>query len=155
MIKVTNGQIWGGSVDSLTKVLELNLPAKTSFKLVKLIRKVNEILQDIQEAHKKLLEKFGEKDKDGEFIHVLDQQTGKPNENQIQLKKDSVKPFKEEYKQLLEVENEIQGTKVTLDDLGDIEIQPGVLLTLDWLFDDGTDEEITPDNKKEKEVTPA
>ena len=40
-----------------------------------------------------------------------------------------------QYTTLMKVENEIEGEKINIFDLGDIKIEPSILMNLQWLFD--------------------
>lgn len=86
-------------ISSLNKVLDCNLPIKNVYKLSKLVKELNDKEVGYQEARLKLLKKYGE-DK---------------GENGFEIEKDKVEEFNNEWKSLLEIEEEYNYNKIDLN----------------------------------------
>jgi hypothetical protein len=63
-MKLTNRQIVE-SCEALSELNTLKLPVKTSFKIAKVSRIINELLKDYMETLKKLQEEHSHKNEDG------------------------------------------------------------------------------------------
>ena len=130
-MKITNKTVVD-SVESLNHLSELKLPVKTAYKLTKLTRKVNEVLETYNEVLGKLQQNHVKKDEEGN-PKMLDD----PNDSNIKrLVFEDPEAFAEAYKELLEIETEIGITKLTVEDLGNIEVTPTILYQIDWLIED-------------------
>ncbi|NGX63817.1 MAG: hypothetical protein KR126chlam6_01231 [Candidatus Anoxychlamydiales bacterium] len=60
---------------------------------------------------------------------------GEEKENKISIKQENVKTFTKDIGDLLDIEVEIEVTKVKLNDLGDIKLSPLDMLNLDILIE--------------------
>jgi hypothetical protein len=130
-MKVTN-QLVLNSVESLNHLSELKLPVKTAFRLAKITRKMNEILETYNEVLGKLQQSHVEKDDDGEPVTLED-----PNNAEIRrLVFADPTAFATAYKELLDIETDIGLKKLTLEDLGTIEVTPATLFSVEWLIQD-------------------
>lgn len=94
------------------------LPLKTSYKLAKAIKKVNDELTFFEEERFKLCKKYGKLDETSTAYEVEDANMPK---------------FKQEYVELLNIEVELDCEKVLLPD--SISIKPIDLLILDGLVE--------------------
>ncbi|MCK4260030.1 MAG: hypothetical protein KAX49_13710 [Halanaerobiales bacterium] len=134
-MKLKNGQLNLKAIEELKNLSSLNLPIKISFKLSKIIKEISSLTKIINEEEKKILDKYGEKDKNGEFVKVLDKD-GNINPNTIKIKKNEVENCNKDMNELREIENEIDIEKIKIEDLGeDLKISPNTFLLLDWLFE--------------------
>ncbi len=63
-MELTNGDIWG-SQEPLRKLIEQKFPVMVSYKLAKLVKKLDEQYRIIEEVRNGLVKKYGEQDKEG------------------------------------------------------------------------------------------
>jgi len=63
-VKLTNGDIWGAQ-EPLKKLVEQKFPVMVSYKLAKLVTKLNEQFKVIEEVRNGLIKKYGETDDKG------------------------------------------------------------------------------------------
>ena len=103
---------------SMKKLLNQDLPIKISYNLSKLISELNEEYTLFEEKKQLLFIKYGEE-----------------KENKISIKQENVKTFTKDIGDLLDIEVEIEVTKVKLNDLGDIKLSPLDMLNLDILIE--------------------
>ena len=94
---------------SLQKLLSQDIPVKTSFKLTKWIKTLNPEYESFEESRKKLFEKYGTKNIEGN----------------LEIKPEKAVIFNKEFKELLKIEVDVKLDKIKLEDLGEkIEISP-------------------------------
>lgn len=123
-MKITNAQLVS-SVPSLNVLNGLKLPVKASYWVAKTSRVVQNSIEDYQEALSKLQKKHAELDENDEMKTEGDKVIFKdPN------------AFQEEFQELLKMEVELNLNKISLDSLGDVEIEPSLLYHLDWFLED-------------------
>lgn len=129
MITVTNKELLNpGTVATLNKVVDTDLPVKLSFKIIKIVESVNETLKIVNTARQKLVEKYAEKDDDGNIV---------PMENDgIKIDEEKRDDFVSEFEEFNLIENEIAGDKLDIDDLAGINIKPKELAIIRWLIKD-------------------
>ena len=65
-MKLTNGDIWG-SQEPLRKLIEQKFPVMVSYKLAKLVKKLDEQFKVIEEVRTGLIKKYGETDDKGQI----------------------------------------------------------------------------------------
>tara|TARA_R100001244_G_scaffold25113_2_gene25464 strand:+ start:116464 stop:116835 length:372 start_codon:yes stop_codon:yes gene_type:complete len=123
-VKVTNRQLVG-SAEAFKNLIGLKMPIKASFKLAKIVRIVEEELTDYKTALKSLQLKHAIKGEDDEPVII---------ENQYVF--EDVAKFNAEYAELLGFEVSLDIEQISLEDLGDAEIEPAHLVSLLWLLKD-------------------
>lgn len=96
------------------------LPARTSFRLARLIRTLNPELQAYTEARQKLLEKYGEPSEEDRNRYVIEEEQ-RP-------------AFNGELDELLSTKVELAIEPMSIDALGDAQVTAFELLTVEWLF---------------------
>lgn len=111
------------SVESLSYLSSLKLPAVTSYKLALLTKKIN---PDIEEFHKTRNEKLKEY---GEEIMEDEKSTGKFN-----IKQENIEIFNKEIDDLLETELNIDIPDVSISEFSGINIEPKYFIELEWLI---------------------
>lgn len=120
------------SVESLRHLGAMDLPIRLAFRIKKILRRVQEQVDDAIELKEKLLDTYTVKGEDGKPIRPLDK-NDKPIPHQVKLTEPE-----EYHKKLAELhENEVSMQLEVLkpSDFGDrIEIKPAVLLKLHWLI---------------------
>ncbi len=114
-----------GSEESLVKLMALKLPVKVSYKLSKLVFKMQPDLKIWQEKRLELFKEYGDHDEKTDLYTV------KP-ENAVK--------FQEELAKLLDIDVDLDFApdkpfeKISVADLGNIEIESSTLINLDWLL---------------------
>lgn len=124
MIKIDNDQLVA-SRDALATLSQIKLPVKTSFKLAKTIRLVDAAYQDFVTTLRKLQDEHAQRDENDERVV----------ENNIVQMKD-LDEFNKAFNELKELELDLELEQLSLDDLGDVSIEPSVLFSVEWLFKD-------------------
>ena len=117
-MKVSLFEIYS-SVGVLNKLVDLALPAKSSYKFVKIMRKFNEELKMLEEERQKLINKYG-KEKDG-TVTVSDEN------------KDT---FLREFSDLMETQIDVDWEPISVDALGEIELSVAEITKIQFLFRD-------------------
>jgi len=128
-VKLTNGDIWGAQ-EPLKKLVEQKFPVMVSYKLAKLVTKLNEQFKVIEEVRNGLIKKYGETDDKG-TISVKQEGEGWTK-------------FVEEFNELMSQEVEVVIEKVKLPEKvaatcdkcnhnmdKPFEIEPNILISLD------------------------
>lgn len=113
------------SMGVLSKLTNMELPIKLSYTFSKNITKIDRELTAYNKEREKLIEKYGEKDKEGNLkikedgtINILD-----------------IESFNNDLKEILEIETEIDIHVIDLDTINtDINITPGELMVIDYMF---------------------
>ena len=95
-------------------------------------RKINEVLETYHEVLSKLQQDHAEKDED-DNPKMLDDPDD-PNVKRLVFA--DPEAFAEAYKELLEIETEVDIKKLSVEDLGTIEVAPATLFSIDWLIED-------------------
>ena len=120
-MKLTNGEIFN-TRKPLEKLLDKELPVKTSYGLAKLAHKLNDQLQVMDKVIQGLRKTHGTPDpRNPTQFNVLPEIDGKPNPQ--------TEKFNEEIKELMAQEVELVIDVVTLPDT--LEVAPSVLMALD------------------------
>ncbi|WP_394896489.1 hypothetical protein [Clostridium paraputrificum] len=123
-MKISNERLVN-SVEVLSKVTNLELPIKLSYAFSKNITKIDTELKAYNVERAKLLNKYGEKDKEGNLkqnekgeVNILDREN-----------------FNKEIAELLQCESEIDIHLIDLESINtDIKITPGELMVIDYMF---------------------
>ena len=109
-------------IDSIPTLRELSnkqLKSKVAYKLARIAREVDKESQLFNDERNKLIEKYAERDEEGNF---------KPNENgQIYVdvtNLEKVEQFSNEINELLETEIEVNAEKLSLNDLDETGMTP-------------------------------
>lgn len=100
------------------KLYDKPLSVKTSYKLMKFAESTQKDIQFFKQNIADLIEKYGEKDKDGNLILVDDN---------YKIEKDHINDFNTQYKEIQEVEAEIKSFKLSLDELKGVKLTPAEL----------------------------
>lgn len=120
-------------VNTINVLGELNnakLPVKVAYAITKNINKINTELKAYNEEKAKLIDKYGEKDKEGKL---------KTDEyGNVTLKEDYIQDWNKDIAELLSIENEIDIHMINLDDLlnSNYNISPAELSVIDFMIND-------------------
>lgn len=119
-------------VNTINVLGELNnakLPVKVAYAITKNINKINSELKAYNKEKAKLIEKYGEKDKEGKL--KVDKK------GNIPLKKEHIEDYNRDIAELLAIENEMDIHMINLDDLlnSNCNISPAGLVAIDFMID--------------------
>ena len=98
-----------GSTEVLQQLLNINFPARTAYKIARLLAEIEKEQEIVHKTRTQLIDKYGQKDESGKFI--LNE------EKNIQLKPDCVEKFNQELMELLETNIELTSPYLTLEEL--------------------------------------
>jgi hypothetical protein len=131
-IKLLNSQLNNETVESLNKLIDLDINASCAFKLTRVIREISSIVEDRISLEKKILEKYIDKDENGNPTKVLDS-NGDVVEGAINVKEPD--QFTKEMSDLMNVEVTLNYDKIKFEELGLKTAKIKDLLKLEFLFD--------------------
>lgn len=132
MIKIKNAQLNNDTIEALNTLVDSDINASVAFKLTRIIKEISSIIEDKLKLEKKILDKWTEKDADGNPVKPLDE-NNQPIENSVKIS--NVDEFTREMNDLLNVENEIGYEKIKFEDLKLETAKVKDLLKLEFLFD--------------------
>jgi hypothetical protein len=131
MIIVKNSQLNTEAVNALNFLIELDIKASTAFRLSRIIKEISSIVEDKLKMEKRILDKWVEKDEDGNPKPALDN-NGQVIEGAVNLK--DPESFTQEMKSLMDIENEIPFERINFEDLELNTAKVKDLMQLDFLF---------------------
>jgi hypothetical protein len=131
-IKLLNSQLNNETVEALNKLIDLDINASCAFKLTRVIREISSIVEDRISLEKKILEKYIDKDENGNPTKVLDS-NGDVVEGAINVKEPG--QFTKEMSELMNVEVTLNYDKIKFEELGLKTARIKDLLKLEFLFD--------------------
>jgi len=130
-MKIKNFQVFDeGNQAAINELMQKDLVGATALKVVKIARKLDEVLKDIHKSVAIIREKYTVKDEKGNPVH--------PTENDVVLT-DRVKisdpvAFNKEIAEILNVESELEGEMLSEDEIKGVKISPKNLMILSWLI---------------------
>jgi len=110
------------SINILQRISSEPLKAKTAYVVAKLIKAADAEMTNFNEIRFNLIDKYGEKDENGEF---------KTDGNNVILKKETVDDFNKELRELLNTSLTFNVNKLNLDDLESINFTPAEMIQLE------------------------
>lgn len=133
MITIKNAQLNNDTLSSLNNLMETDIKASAAFKLMRIIREISNLVEDKVKTEQKILEKYTEKDENGNAIQVHNED-GKPVEGAVRIT--DVNKFQDEMNSLLESESHIQQEKISFEELGLETFKVKDLLKIDFIFNE-------------------
>ena len=130
-IFVKNSQLTKDTIDAINALIESDINATAAFKLTRLIKEFSSIVDDKIAAEKKLLEKWSDKDEDGNTLPVHDEE-GNVVEGSVRIS--NISEFNKEFEELMEVENHLNYDKIEFEELGLKTAKIKDLIKLEFLF---------------------
>lgn len=114
------------SIHVLSKLTNMDLNIKVSYAIAKNISKIKKELEVYDKEKAKLIDKYCEKDKEGNLKIDKDRKTKIIDQEN----------WNKDFKELLEIENEIDIHKINEEDLFkcNCNITPGELMLIDYMF---------------------
>lgn len=101
-------------------VSDKQLSTNTSWKLARNHKKLEEEIDPVNKANNQLIDKYKESDL---------------SDGKVQLKKDKIQDYNQEYEELMQQEVEVDLTKIKLNELGD-KVETKALILLEKIIDD-------------------
>ena len=130
-IIIKNSQLGPETMESLDKLTDLDINAAIAFKLTRIIKEISSIVEDKVKMERRILEKYSEKDEEGNIINPKDDQG---NFIQGAVNITDMDSFSSEMKDLMEVENEIGYERINFEDLNLKTAKVKDLMKLEFLF---------------------
>lgn len=109
-------------LEGMNILLQKELPIKISYKLSRLNKILFDEYQQFEESRKKLIDKYGNKDSDGNLI---------TQDDLVQFSEENRALFINEFSDLLDIDVHINFDPININELEDIKISPLDLLKLD------------------------
>lgn len=131
-IVIKNSQLTNDTINALNTLIELDINASVAFKLTRIIKELSSIVDDKLKMEKKILDKWVEKDEEGNPVVPTDKD-GNKIEGSVNIT--SAEEFTKEMNELMEVEIEIPFDKVKFEDLNLATAKVKDLIKLEFLFD--------------------
>lgn len=118
------------TIDVLGELNNAKLPVKVAYAITKNINKINSELKAYNKEKAKLIDKYGEKDKEGKL--KVDKK------GNIPLKEEHIEEWNRDIAELLSIENEIDIHMINLDDLlnSNCNISPAGLVAIDFMINE-------------------
>jgi hypothetical protein len=130
-IIVKNSQLNTETVNALNFLIDLDIKASTAFRLSRIIKEISSIVEDKLKMEKRILDKWVEKDENGNPKQALDN-NGQVIEGAVNLT--DPESFTQEMQSLMDVENEIPFEKINFEDLELQTAKVKDLMKLEFLF---------------------
>ena len=131
-IVIKNSQLNNETIEALNNLIELDINASAAFRLTRIIKDLSSIVEDKLSMEKRILEKWVEKDENGEIVRPKDQ-SGNVVEDAVNIV--NVDEFTKEMNELMAVENTLDFEKLNFDDLRLETAKVKDLIKLEFLFD--------------------
>ncbi|HUU86207.1 MAG TPA: hypothetical protein VMX17_00470 [Candidatus Glassbacteria bacterium] len=132
MIIINNGMVGKETVNALNVLISKKVPVKTAYKLVKVVRKVNEILLNVNAKKQEIVIKHIERDEKGNPVLAMDNE-GNIIPDRVKIANDE--NYQKDMQNFFEQEHELDVNKININDLGEIDIEPTQLMFLMWLIE--------------------
>jgi hypothetical protein len=130
-IIIKNSQLGPETMESLDKLTDLDINAAIAFKLTRIIKEISSIVEDKVKMERRILDKYSEKDEEGNVINPKDEQ-GNLIQGAVNIT--DMDSFSSEMKDLMEVESEIGYERINFEDLNLKTAKVKDLMKLEFLF---------------------
>lgn len=130
-IIVKNSELSSETISALNSLIDTDINATCAFRLTRIIKELSSIVEDKAKLEKKLIEKYTEKDENGNPTLVYNQE-GQVVDGAVNLT--NPEEFQNEMANLMEIENEIPYDKINFEDLKLETAKVKDLITLEFLF---------------------
>jgi hypothetical protein len=130
-IKVKNSELSNETITALNSLIDTDINATCAFRLTRIIKELSSIVDDKSKLEKKLIEKYTQKDEEGNSTQVLNED-GTVVDGAVNIT--NPEQFQGEMSDLMEIENEIPYEKINFEDLKLETAKVKDLITLEFLF---------------------
>ena len=131
-MEVKNSQLNNDTIQALNTLIDLDINAVSAFKLTRIIKDISEIVELKLKMEKKILEKYGEKDLNGEFVRPKDQDGNIIGEAVNII---DVPSFTSEMEELMNMTHNLNHEKLNFEDLNLQTAKVKDLIKIEFLFD--------------------
>lgn len=131
MITVRNSKLNNELLERLNGLMDLDMGAKTAFRLMRMIKDLSSLVEDKIKAERRIFDKYLVKDESGNPIPGTDE-SGNPVEGSYQIS--DVENFNLEMGELMTIENRLDHEPIDFDDLKMETAKISDLLKIDFLF---------------------
>lgn len=111
-MKLKNKQLNKETIAFINTLLDKEINAVSAFKMMRLVKTLDEIVKTKQESEVNLIKKYAEKDEDGNI------KRSEKNPESIDISDENVESFNKELAELNDYENEIEFEPFTIEELG-------------------------------------
>lgn len=125
MIKVKNNRLDTETIQVINEILDMDINAVAAFRLMKIVKELDDIVKNKQEVEVNILKQYASKDEDGNI------KTG-DKEGVYQI--ENTEEFNKQISELMEHENSINFEAIKIEDLGLNKITPRKLIKIDFLL---------------------
>ncbi len=130
-IIIKNSQLGPETMESLNKLTDLDINAAIAFKLTRIIKEISSIVEDKVKMERRILDKYSEKDEEGNVISPKDEQ-GNLIQGAVNIT--DMDSFSSEMRDLMEVESKILYERINFEDLNLKTAKVKDLMKLEFLF---------------------
>ena len=130
-IIIKNSQLNVETIDSLNKLIDLDINASVAFRLTRIIKELSSIVDDKVKMERRILDKFSERDALGYVIQPLGEDNN-PIPGAVRIT--DMDKFSSEMKDLMDAENEIPFDRINFEDLNLQTAKVKDLMKLEFLF---------------------
>ena len=132
MMVIKNSQLDRTTIEALNILVDLDVPSKIAFQLMRIIKEISSLVEDKLKLEKKILDKYISKDENGNPLPAVDDDGNIiPNAAKI----NDLSKFNSEMEELNSIETELPFNKINFDDLGLTTIKVRDLIRIEFLFD--------------------
>jgi hypothetical protein len=130
-LKLYNSQLNNETIEALNQLIDLDINASAAFRLSRAIKELSSIVEDKLKMEKRILEKYIDKDSDGNVTPVKNE-NGEVVEGAVNI----IDPesFTKEMSELMSVEVTINYEKIKFEELGLKTAKIKDLIKLEFLF---------------------
>ena len=133
MITVKNRQLDTETISILNEIVDMDIKALAAFKLMKIIKEIDEIVKNRQESELNLVKRYAEKDEDGSIKTPLDE-NGNPVNGSFEVSDENKDEFNTQINELLDYGNSLDFDQLKFEDVGLEKISVKKLIKLDFLL---------------------
>ena len=126
MIKIKLNDVVNAT-ETFNKIMQQSFKGSLAFKIARLARELDTEMKTFNEERQKIIQKYGNKDENGELI--VDE-----NGN-IKFDNANIEEINQEFSSLLETELEINADKLPMDSIDNFEITPQEMLNIEVFFE--------------------
>lgn len=115
------------STETLQKLSQKDFKAKLAWSVARLLKAADSEIQDFNKTRMNLIEKYGEKDENGELVT--------DEKGNCKIEDDMIAEFTSELNELINTEVEINANKIDIELLEDINFTPSDMTALEPFVD--------------------
>lgn len=132
MIIIKNSQLNNDTIASLNNLIDMEISAKSAFRLMRIIKEISSLVEDKLKLEKRIFDKYTEKDSNGKPL-LVDDEFGNPVAGAVRIS--DMEKFNQEIFDLMSIENTLPFDKINFEDLNLEKAKVKDLMKLDFLFD--------------------